>query len=569
MSNTSFTPVAGSDGQVPIYNQGGRFQIWALSEIFMGSGTIASSKYVPLVNDYVINTDTNSLFKVTIVDPTTYTPTLVPVTNVFTGEFTPESILLGVGPGTDSDTYRIYIDKAVLPYTLCVDARLKVAGSAAHTAVIFRGSQLNGNAVAISAIYDQSGNLLGQSIPLELVGMDGTNIAIKTVPVCNTNADLPDGEVVTAVFYSVDGTVLSKRQLLVENTAFIRSNNTAVKYITGITLESPFLSQSDNTLIQYPINIPLNGLMLTGVVTYSDGSQLRMPVDGTKFSMFGFAGYIATIVGQKFNIVLKYTLSPGEVVYGAQNVGNQGTAQFITATYKATTLKADGAFSVKLYCYPVWIDAANGYKLQWYMYTLDRTAMFNVTPYVHFNTNSPLFNPVAYGITQALSVYINMQDVSAVFTNYKNVQNISVTLVAPATARTTNWTIGFTPNQNPPYGVNNFAASAVSTPPVGIPPVWQVNLAAGSTTLDDWLQRMYFATLPLTDPIGELVPPTPNKFALVINGQDVVFPISSWNTSLTVPGAVPDNTTLIVKFLLVLPNNTLQLSVCGLPVYQS
>lgn len=569
MSNTSFT-TTGTDGKVPVANPNGLFHIWALHEIYMG--TIGANKYIPNVGDRVIDLSTNDSYSVDTVDPTTFISTLTLIKVIPEGNFTTNDLLLGVGPGTQSDTYRVYIDKSVLPYTLCVDVRLKVAGSAANSCIIFRGSELNGTAVAISAIYDQSGNMLGQNIPLELVAMNnGTNIAIKTVQVCHTTVDLPDGEVVTAVFYSANGNIVSKRQLLVENTAFIRTTDASVKYITGITLESPFLSQSDSKLIQYPINVPLTGLMLTGVVTYSDGSQIRMPVDGTKFSIYGFSGYVATIVGQKFNLVLKYTLSPGEVVYGSQNTGTQVGGQFITNTYKATTLNADGAYSVKLYAYPVWVNENIGYRLEWYLYTLDRNLVFNVTPYVGYNSNSPAFNPIGYGINQLLSVYIDMQDISATFTNYRNIQTINVTLVAPAITRSTNWTIGFTPTQNPQFGLNNFAASVMVQNAIGsVPPqTWQVNIASGSVTLSDWLNKMYFATMPLTDPISEIIPPTPNMFSLIINNHDVEFPISAWNTTLTVPGAVPNNSTLLIKFFKRTNDSDLQLSIAALPVYQA
>lgn len=566
MRTTGGTAINGIDGIAPIYNPGARFQIWALSEIFTGPDDVGTNKYIPNPGDYVVDTTSDTWYKVIAVDQTTFISTFTTLVAAPVGVLSANDMLLGVGPGTQSDTYRVYIDKAVLPYTLCVDVRLKVAGSAANSCIIYRGTILGDNAVAVSGVYDQAGNLLGQNIPLELVAMDGNNTSIKTVPVCHTVIDLPDGEIVTAVFYSADGNVVSKRQLLVENTAFIRSTDASVKYITGISLDSPFLSQADNTLIQYPINVPLNGLMLEGVVTYSDGSQLRLPVDGSKFSIYGFAGYIATVVGQKFNLVLKYILSSDEIVYDAQNVSGQIGGQFITAAYKATTLKNDGAFSVKLFGYPVWVDANTGYHLRWFLYTLDRKLVYDVTPHVGFNTNSPLFTPNAYGVKQTLSVFVNMQDVDPAFTAYRNVQTIDITLVAQGTARTTNWTIGFTPNQSPPYGLNNHAiAAAPASQGSGTTP-W-VDISLGALTQSEWLDRLYFATQPLTDPVSELVPPTPNMFAVVVNGQDVVFPLSAWNTHLDIPDVLYENTTAFIKFFLRTPNNDAQLAIAAMPVY--
>jgi hypothetical protein len=539
-----------------VYQPSGRWSIWNLNEIYTGQQ--GAQRYVPRVNDYAVNTDTDETWKVTSIDPATLIPTLVRVNAINTGPLNPNDILLGVGPGTQSDTYRVYIDKSVTPHILAVDARLNVGGSMVTKAILFRGSELSGTAVAISALYDQSGNLLGQAIPLELIATIN-NIAMKTVPVCHTLADLPDGELITAVFYSDVGNVVSKRQLLAENTAFIRTTDASVKYIIGISLETPFLSLTDPKLIQYPLNVPLNGLSLIGVVNYSDGSQIRMPVDGTKFSIFGFEGFISTVIGQKFNVVLKYTLSSNEVVYGANAIGGM----FITDTYKATTSLANGAFTVKLFGYPVWIDSINGYILEWFMYNLDRTAMYRVTPYVKFGVNSRAYNPSLYGTTQSLSVMINLHDVNSIFANYNHVQNIDVTLLAPGSARTTNWTIGFAPNQTPVFGINNFAATTMTNQNL-----WSVNLASGETILSNWLNRMYFNTLPLTDTTKELAPPVPNYFALLIGNTSLEFPISEWNLTHAISLAVPDNSTLFVKFFFRTPDNDIQLSIVGLPCYQ-
>jgi hypothetical protein len=549
--------IAGIDNVTPIYQPNARWTSWNLNEIYFGQQ--GQNKYIPNVNDFVVNVDTGEIWKVESLDPVTYVPTLVRMQIIETG--TLSDVLLGVGPGTESDTYRVYIDKSVVPYTLAVDARLKVAGSMVSKAMLFRGSQLDGSAVVISALYDQSGTLLGQAIPLELVAMENnTNIAIKTVPVCNTMADIPDGEIITAVFYSDAGKVVSKRQLLAENTAFIRNTDTSVKYITSISLESPFLSQADPTLIQYPLNVPLTGLDLIGVVNYSDGSKSRLPVDGTKFTVFGFDGFISTIVGQKFNVVLKYSLSQGEVIYGANAVNGE----FITKTYKATTTKAEGSYTVKLFGYPEWSNAINGYHMEWFLCNLDRSVIYRVTPYVVYNANSPAFVPTAYGIVQHLSVSINLQDVNGSFKAYRYVQTMDVTLLGPASARTTNWTIGFAPNQTPQYGLNNYASTTFINQNY-----WEVYVNSGATSQDEWLQRIYYDTLPLFDTSNEVAPIKPNYFALVFGNESIEYPISEWNNKLTISNAVPDNTNLYIKFMFKTPDNELQLSISALPIYQT
>lgn len=320
--------VVGTDNVVPVYNPNARWCVWAKHELYMGG--VGAKRYVPKVKDLVIDQDFWIWYEVIAIDPVTYVAVLREIDTRNTGgELTEMDILLGVGPGTQSDTYRIYIDQSVTPHTLAVDARLRVSGTMTHSCKIFKGADLTSEANVISKLYDASWNFLGTQIPLELVEMDG-NLSTKVVPVCYTSENLADGELVTAVFYSDEGHVVSKRQLLVENTAFIREVDTSVKYITGISLKSPFISDTDPQLIQYPINVPLSGLYLTGVVHYSDGSAAELPVDGTKFHIFGFDNFVSTIIGQKLELVLKYTLSPDEVCYGATVTDEK----FITQTYR-------------------------------------------------------------------------------------------------------------------------------------------------------------------------------------------------------------------------------------------
>lgn len=560
MSETNTSAVIGIDGIAPIYQPNQRWAMWSLKEIYFGQA--GESKYVPNIDDYVVNPDTDERWKVTAINPTSLIPTLSPITAEISAGMSEVDMLLGVGPGTQSDTYRVYIDKSVTPHTLAVDARLHVGGDMVKTAMIFLGSDFDGTSKVISALYDQQGTLLGQAIPLELVAMEGnTNLAIKTVPVCYTLEDLKDGEVVTAIFYSDAGHVVSKRQLLVENTAFIRSTTAATKYIIGIDLESPFMSSSDSRLIQYPMNVPLAGLNLIGVVNYSDGTKIRMPVDGSKFAIYGFEGYLATVVGQKFSLVLKYNLSPGEVVYGSNVVSGD---KFITQTYKATTIHPDGQYTVKLFGYPVWIDGTNGYRIEWFMYDLNRTNFYRVTPYVRINPNTRPFNPTQYGINQQLTVSINLHDVNGSFTNYIHSQVINITLMGPGTSRTTNWLVGFAPNQDPMFGGNNYASTTFVNQNY-----WEVRLQSGYNSQSEWLKNLYKYTLPLMDTEREAVLPQPNFFALVIGNDRIEYPLSYWNKTLVVTDAVPDNSTIFVDFFIRTADNDIHLAMTALPVYQS
>lgn len=548
--------VVGTDDAVPILDPG-QWKQRALHQVWLGkeaSGRYVANKY-DWIEDVLGNTGS---FIVTDVDPTTLIPTMIPRKAPNLIGLSDEDIILGVGPGTQSDTYRVYIDKSVRPFRLCTDQRYDVKGELNTSAKFFRGSIAQNNMKVISAFFDTSGNLLGEDVPLVLVDKED-NVSVKQVMPCYTVEDLPDNEPVTVVVYLADGTVSSQRVFLTQNSSFIAKPGSPKKYITGISLKSLFLSKNDPNLLQFPMNVPVQALGLMGVVSYSNGDTLEMPVDGTKFTIHGLESYLATIPGQPLKLTLTYNLSPDEVSYNAK----VGEVPFLEAEYKATTLVADGAYSVKLFGYPVWIDNIHGYRLEWYLYNLDRQTVYKCTPYVRINSNTPAFDPLNYGVRQALSVSVNLKDVNPAFNAYIHTQTIDISLMGPGTSRQTNWTIAFDPGQDPQFGTNNAAKTRFIDAST-----YSVQLDQGETDQAVWLNRMYRLTKPLYDTSREIQAPDPTHFAIVSGDQSAEFPIASWNTVMTVGFPLNDSSTLYLKFFKRTVDNDIQLAVAGIPVYQ-
>lgn len=556
---TTINLPTGSDGGVPIYNPNGLWQIWPLANLFQGQA--GTNMYIGKVNDYVVDYTTNDWFRISYVDPTTYVPVLVPLTTAPNAVLTTGDLLQGVGAGSGADTFRVYLDESVIPYSLAVDAALWYPGTDVVAVKIFTGSDFTNNNNCISAYYDQSGHLQSQAIPTvesAVTYPDGSVGAVMKVPVCYTNVDLPDGTAVTAVAYYASGMVCSKRQLMIEKTSFIRLADSGTKYVTGIQLQSPYMSQTNPQLIQFPVNVLLAGLNIMGVVNYSDGSSITLPVDGTKFQIMGFDGFVSSIVGEEFDIVLKYNLSPDEAVYGASSVNNQ---KFITETYTATSINADGAYTLKLYAYPVWINAVSGYRLEWFLYDLDRSKWWDVTSLVTFSASSPAFQPLTYGTLQNITAQVLLSRVESSFTNYNFTDTVAITLLQPGT-NASPWQVQFSPGQVPAYGpglvagVQELAANE-----------YTINLASGFSDQASWLQAIYYNTQPLTDPAQEAVLPAPNYFAIQLpDGTEIEQPLSAWNATQTTTVPLTNYGTLFVTFFLRTSTNDLQLSVAGVPI---
>ena len=556
------TTITGTDGVVPIYNPGAPWREWALKDIFMGGP--GTNMYVPNLEDWVVDLTVNETYSVTALNQTTLVPTLTPLPpSIPDTVLSDTDILMGVGPGAPSETYRIYTDSSVLPNTLAVEQRLEIFSSSAAYAEIWLGSLTDGTGRVVSAVIDSSGNLISQAIPLTLCAVpSGVNYTIKAIPDCFTTEPLNNGEVLTAVIYSATMVVLSKHQLLVENTAYLRSTNASLKYITSIALLSPFMSESNPTQIQYPLNVPLSTLNLLGVVNYSDGTSLQLPIDGTKFTLTGISSYLSTVISQEQPLVLQYNLSSDELALCQVN----GVQRFLTAAYTAQTIATNGSYSVKLYAFPVWVNAAQGYTLEWFIFNLDRNFFQRVTNLVTILTNYAAFNGTAYGVNQQLTVQINLNAVNGSYENFIYAQVINITLGQAGNNKGTgNWTVALTPSQTPPYGSNVIATTTIVEENI-----FTISVASGFLNQTAWLNALYYATQPIYNPSTETGPVVPTHFSIYYMDQVLIHqPIAQWNQTFTINTAISDLSNVEVVFTYETDSTVLELSVAGMQVQQA
>ena len=548
------------------------YREWHISEIYSPENPSSKGQYVPNVDDSVRDW-TQGILRVTAVDYTTGISILKKWSEpTDPGAVSDEDILLGAGPGTQSESYRCYLDQSVMPFSLSCDARLHFYGTGVSSVKIFHGTDISDNGEVISQFYDSAGTLLGENIPVENVAMfqNGVvipgnaaasyNQAVKAPKVGHTTRKMFDNEVVTVVAYNDAGEAVSQAKLLVKNTAFVRQTDKSLKYVASISVESPFLLTSDPHVIEYPINMPVDNLGLIGVVTYSDGSQLRIPVDGTKFAMPGLRNYVATIQGQTVDLMLSYQLSDYESAY-LQTPAPNGR---IAVPYQARTKESDGAYSVKLFAYPQWQDALTGYRMEYYLYNLDRQQVYRITNLVSNASNSAPFDPLLYGTKQRINVGVNMNEVDPLFDTWRHTQPIEVTLLRPGNNNSgDNWTIGYTAGQNPPYGLGvsalyTFIDVGNST----------LDISCGCQTLEEWLDLVYYPTQPLFDARTETGPLEPNFMVVVSGNNRVEVPIASWNQQITVESTPGEGKLIYLEFLRKTANNDLQLAVAGLVSHQ-
>jgi hypothetical protein len=563
---TNLATVVGTDNVAPMYDPNSLWHIWNMNELYLG--TAGNKKHIPKVGDEVHDIQGLSITRFVVIGINE--ETLIPIlhqeaSSTVTEALTNEDLLFGVGPGTASDTYITYIDRSVFPYRLAVDARLSIAGNKCQLCKIFLGADVSDSGVVISGIYTQSGALITENIPLELVANSVlNNYAIKTVQTCYTTFSLEDGSLVTAVFYDTAGFVISKRQMIIRNTGFIRSTDASRRYVVGVSMETPFLSTTENKTIIYPLNVALNAINLIGVVNYSDGSSARMPVDGTRFSVEGLEAYAATIIGYKTDIVLKYRLSANETAYGAY----LGSEDHISEIYHIVTGNSNGSYAVKIYGYPVWIDSVNGYKIDWFLYDLDRSIHTNVTSNVLINSTITPYNPKLYGVKQTLSISLNLKEVDGTYSSFVHVQFIDIILNKPGTSRPdldsiSNWNVSAIAGQIPNYGNGVYATffRMSSTQ-------YKLKINANAANLAGWLAKTYNTTYPLVNGYSELTPPVPTHFTLTVGNTVVEYAITDWNGDFIYNSALVNNSTVYISFFNRTTDTDLQLSIAGMSLFQ-
>lgn len=558
MNDTINHGVVGQDGTVPIYDPKARWAIWGLHEVYRGKegSSVVTGKtlYVPKVKDYVIDPVSYTTYIVDNLDPVTLVPDLREIRPANMSFMLSDSdVLFGVGPGRQAELMRAYLNTTTSPFTLSIDQLLRVGGSMTSYAKIFKGGDVSGKGEVISKMYDSAGNFVSENVPLEKVEVDNhTNYAWKVVQQCFCTTPLMDNEVLTVVFYANNGSIVSKSQVLVENTSYIRSLNISKKYITHIALESPFISTSNDYQIDYPLNVPKDSVNLVGVVYYSNGSTKRFPVNNNKFSLLGYDQFLSTIVGQKLDLVLRYTLDPDEISFSNQSVQDK----YITQPYQLNVVNPNNSYTVKLFAYPYWDNVNMGYNLKWWILNLDRNFFMDVTNWVNFDASTGAYNPSLFGTLQRKQVSINLKNVSGAFKPFIHTQVVEVSLFAYPEEKTTPWLIkNESVSNQPAFGENLFALKKDP---------FKLNLSSDCEDKNEWIDRVYRLTYPLVNPSTEISPPNPTHFQVGIDGVWKEFTILDWDNDLVMDVEVVKNGTALIKFIKRTSSGDLTLSLAAM-----
>lgn len=548
MSNTAIG-VVGIDSHTPLYQPDARWTMWSIHDIYMGQEGLG--KFIPKVGDYVVEPESGNMFKVADLSLVTFIPEIVPVE--LRKEVTIDEII-----AVSAGAHRIYFDRSITPYTLAVDGLLRVHGSSASFARIYQGQFIDPTKI-ISRRYNNSGVFIGHDIPLELVAFNThDNYAVKSIPTCNTDQELPDGEVCTVVIFDSNGKVLSRTTCLLEETTYVAQAYAEQKYITQIFLKSAFIADTGSNDITYPVNLPTQSFNPIGVVQYNDGSQIEYPVDGGKFSLYGLEQFVSTIIGHRVPLVLKYRLDSNEA--GLATV--QSDNYYITRPYSLIVSSPNTSYNAKLYVYPEWVDAINGYKLTGYLTNLDRNIMIDVSMQLALSPNSPSFNPKGYGLTQRLMFSLDLANVSGIFNHFQHIQTVDIVLRAPADdASALNiWeTASQVPSPGAYYGTTLRAT---------VDPATRKKLSIHNNigTADAFIEKLYNPTNALFNPTTETRPPKPTHMEVTYLDESITVPITDYASAIQFNQVIENLRNVQITFLRQTAQGFLKLSVAALTV---
>lgn len=558
MANTEIR----KDGLVLLRDTDRNPQVLFIETIYQGELTKDNPRAViiPNVGDMVIDRSQGypRFLEVTFVDEIDLLPTLEEAIQPSKNEFTKNTKLLGVGPGYQSETWRLFVDRGVVPHVILPDSRLHIKGKENTKYKVFLGTDVSkATGKVISMNFNANGELLSEDIPLEKVafasgGTVDTNIAVKVPRKGYTNHALENGDVVTLVTYNEEGQASSYNTLLVHNTTLDRSIESSTKYVTSISIDSPFLDKTENNVLVFPTNTPRDALAMMGVVHYSDGTSKKMVIDGKRMVLSGFDNYVPMKSAQLIQLVLTYHLPNGEMALNS----SMGDSPFISVKYFARTKPVDGSYSVNLFPIPTYVSDVYGWRLRYFLYTLDRDISYEVTNLVRPGANMKPYDPMLYGEIQDVTVSLDLKEVDPRLKQFIHVQTFKVALMGkPTVGNYSPWFITYEKDQPEPYGAN-IVCKAVHDPGLNRT---RMDISCGADTEAAWLDRVYYRTMPLFDKYSETRPPKPTHFTLIINDTQVSYPLRAWNAVLDFPVKATDGYGVVIQFSRLDGNTELQL----------
>ena len=557
--------IVGTDGIAPSFNPSGRWTIWELSEVY--NGGVGNNMYVPKVKDYVIQASSGTLYIVTDLNLSNFIPTMQQIEIEKMPSVLKYQNILGNPSVADIlSPYKLYFNSETDPYTLNVDASLIIFNTLANSVKFFLGSNITTNPSPISLSLDNNGNIISDSIPLVGVSYNNTSdVYNKVIPTAFTNQILETGDYVTILVYDAVGNVIQQAVLtVVVSNGYVGPSDPTL-LVTGLSLQSPFISATNPNVIELPSNIGISDVQFKGVVNYNNGTTAVHNVNqGGPFSVYGLDQVLKANMLESVNIVLQYTLQPEEKAV----VGQSYNGKTVSEQYTLELTSPNFDYQLQLYPIPLW--NGNQFNVHWFLLSMSRNLFIEVTPYVTYS-NGTGFNGSLFATNQSLQVALNLNNIAPQLNGLNVSQYCQILFNNIALGPSTIYQLfSDTAVSTAPYGNNARAKSLNSSNTI-------LDITCQNTQTSAWLNQLYYANLPVTNTQLESAPPVPTHFdifyntgpivnnQLLTNGNSVRFQLGDWNQAINLGNvSIPLNSTIMIRFLQITANQVSVLSVSPL-----
>lgn len=516
---------------------GKRFRDWNIDELYFG-GVETGEQYRPYVGDKVTDWDVG-IFRVTSVDANSI-PQLelkLRFQQEASLDIDSDSLLTAISNYQPSAATPIWYDDSVSPAEMAVDSAYPVYLETADKVTFFRGFDTTA----------ATGDVIATDVPLTDVDAAGK---IKTPDVFTTTANLSTGDVVTAVIYDSSDNERGKTSFLVVESASVRPVDYSAKILIDISLKSELIDAINPTVIKNDLATPFTTNLVKGYLHYNDGSTVETSIDGSKMVLKGITdfGFNASI--KPTQLTLAYYPDSNEPYENAHG----GDRAFFSKKYTLANMSRDDTFGLKLYPIPTYVDTATGYTLKWMLTNLDRDVDIDVTDLVNVRREGGVgFTPNDYGEQQVLTTTLDMDLLSpGTYQGFILSQRMTLTIDMPGVNAADAWLMDWSTDGNNVYGGGVYASCGPGTGdiPSGNP---NFLLANGTSTVEEWLHKVYHTIEPLYDLDTLTEPVTPTGFKIVYKGvTSAVYPIADFDKEIEKPFAIDvfeDDTTMDVIWI--------------------
>lgn len=522
---------------------------------------------IPVVGSLVIDViNNNTLYVVDAVDPNTHASTLNPAQIDVTNLTLSETLVSVISYG--NDIFRIYYDTRTTPLTVTPDRRIVIFGTDIVNYQIVKNP--GPTQTIISQNYDSAGAYTGPLVPMApITNAAGTAVvgASYCTP-CYINTTIADGEELFIQVFNSQGAMVATVSAFAKLSVIINELDYVVPTISGVTITST-QTRGNNEIYIFQ-NQDVSSLGIQIVLTFTDGHQTIVPIDNTQCFLYGLADFVPSYPGLQQNILVKYFLSSDQTATNA--LLSQGR-NFITAEASLVVITNQLATGVKIATIPRWNNSTNQYDLFFYLYSIARNTMLNVTGLVTINQSTP-YSGVLYGVAQNLTLDLDMSlaDPTTYPTSTLYQQTLVITL--QPIAALTRYILADATNASVVYG----ADSSLNRRPIidFSTSAQQYSISTIFANQAAFLQSFYTDANPPYDTSTETAPPIPTHFQLRDPASGLAItpapiPIANYNAPFSITGTglqsryTGTGAVVIVEFLSVI-NSTTTLLLIGVPV---